>query len=75
MIGQFKKAQGGYTHVLVAIEKFMKWNEYKPIASLTTTKLIEFLQEIIFRFGILSVPWNRGTPYYSMKAWSPCGYL
>jgi hypothetical protein len=23
----------------------------------------------------LSVPWNRGTPYYSMKAWYPHVYL
>jgi hypothetical protein len=33
MIGPFKKAQGGYTHMLVAIDKFTKWIEYKPIAS------------------------------------------
>jgi hypothetical protein len=52
MIGQFKKAQGGYTHMLVAIDKFTKWIKYKLIAFLTTTKVIEFLQEIIFRFGI-----------------------
>jgi hypothetical protein len=25
MILPFKKAQGGYTHVLVAIDKFTKW--------------------------------------------------
>jgi hypothetical protein len=30
MIGPFKKAQEGYTHVLVAIDKFTKWIEYKP---------------------------------------------
>jgi hypothetical protein len=36
MIGPFKKAQGGHTHVLVAIDKFTKWIEYKPIASLTS---------------------------------------
>jgi hypothetical protein len=52
MIGPFKKAQGGYTHVLVAIDKFTKWIEYKPIASLTSTKTVEFIQDIIFRFGI-----------------------
>jgi hypothetical protein len=33
MIGSFKKSQGGYTHVLVAIDKFTKWIEYKPITS------------------------------------------
>ena len=52
MIGPFKKAQGGYTHVLVTIDKFTKWIEYKPIASLTSAKVVEFIQEIIFRLGI-----------------------
>jgi hypothetical protein len=52
MIGPFKKAQGEYTHVLVAINKFTKWIEYKPIASLTSAKAVEFIQYIIFRFGI-----------------------
>jgi transposase InsO family protein len=52
MIGPFKKAQGGYTHVLVSIDKFTKWIEYKPIASLTSAKAVEFIQDIIFRFGI-----------------------
>jgi hypothetical protein len=52
MIGHFKKAQGGYTHVVVAIDKFTKWIEYKPIASLTSSKAVEFIQDIIFRFGI-----------------------
>jgi transposase InsO family protein len=54
MIGPFKKAQGGYTHVLVAIDRFTKWIEYKPIASLTSAKAVEFIQDIIFRFGILN---------------------
>jgi len=52
MIGPFKKAQGGYTHVLVAIDKFTKWIEVKPIASLAASKAIEFIQDIIFWFGI-----------------------
>jgi hypothetical protein len=52
MIGPFKKAQGGYTHILVTIDKFIKWIEYKPIVSLTSTKAVEFIQEIMFRFGI-----------------------
>jgi hypothetical protein len=52
MIRPFKKAQGGYTHVLVAIDKFTKWLEYKPIASLTSANVVEFIQEVVFRFGI-----------------------
>jgi hypothetical protein len=50
MIGPFKKAQGGYTHILVAIDKFTKWIEYKPITSLTSVKAVEFMQEIMFSF-------------------------
>jgi hypothetical protein len=52
MIGPFKKAQGVYTHILVAIDKFTKWIEYKPIASLTLAKAVEFIQETMFMFGI-----------------------
>jgi hypothetical protein len=52
MIGPFKKAQGGYTHILIVIDKFTKWIEYKPITSLTSAKAVEFIQDIIFRFGI-----------------------
>jgi hypothetical protein len=52
MIRPFKKAQGRYTHVLVVIDKFTEWIEYKPISSLTSAKAVEFIQDIIFRFGI-----------------------
>jgi|SRR5690242_12375169 hypothetical protein len=47
-----QESSGGYTHVLVAIDKFTKWIEYKPIASLTSAMAVEFIQDIIFRFGI-----------------------
>ena len=46
------KAQGGYTHVLVAIDKFTNCIEFKPVACLTSAKAVEFIQDIIFRFGI-----------------------
>jgi hypothetical protein len=41
MVGQFKRAPGGHTHLLVAINKFTKWIEAKPITKCdgkTTTK-------------------------------------
>jgi hypothetical protein len=47
-----QESSRGYTHILVAIDKFTKWIEYKPIASLTSAKAVEFIQEIMFRFGI-----------------------
>jgi hypothetical protein len=51
MIGPFTTAPGGFTHVLVAIDKFTKWIEYKPIAKLTTDRVIDFISDILHRFG------------------------
>jgi transposase InsO family protein len=73
MIGPFKKAQGGYTHVLVAIDIFTKWIEYKPIASLTLAKAVEFIQDIIFRFGIPnSIITDLGSNFTSSKFFDFC---
>jgi hypothetical protein len=73
MNGPFKKAQGGYTHVLVAIDKFTKWIEYKPIASLTSAKTVEFIQDIIFRFGIPNnIIIDLGSNFTSSKFFDFC---
>jgi hypothetical protein len=73
MIGPFKKSKGGYTHVLVAIDKFTKWIEYKPIASLTSAKAVEFIQDIIFRFGIPnSIITDLGSNFTSSEFFDFC---
>jgi hypothetical protein len=73
MIGPFKKAQGGYTHLLVAIDKFTKWIEYKLIASLTSAKAVEFIQDIIFRFGIPnSIITDLGSNFTSSEFFDFC---
>jgi hypothetical protein len=73
MIESFKKAQGGYTHILVAIDKFTKWIEYKPIASLTSAKAVEFIQDIIFWFRILnSVITDLGSNFTSSEFFDFC---
>jgi hypothetical protein len=51
IIGPFTTAPGGFTHVLVAIDKFTKWIEYKPIAKLTTDRVVDFISDILHRFG------------------------
>jgi transposase InsO family protein len=73
MIGPFKKAQEGYTHILVAIDKFTKWIEYKPIASLTSAKAVEFIQEIMFRFRISnSIITDLGSNFTSSEFFNFC---
>ena len=73
MIGPFKKAREGYTHVMVAIDKFTKWIEYKPIASLTSAKAVEFIQDIIFRFRISnSIITDLGSNFTSSEFFDFC---
>ena len=36
---------------MVAIDKFTKWIEYKPIVKLTSERVVDFLCDILHRFG------------------------
>jgi hypothetical protein len=50
LVGQPKKVKGGFTHIFVAVDKFTKWIEVKPAASITVAKVVEFIKEIMYRF-------------------------
>ena len=45
-------AIGGYNHIFVAIDKFTKWIEVKPVTATTAAKAAEFIEEISHRFGV-----------------------
>nr|AAT94049.1 putative polyprotein [Oryza sativa Japonica Group] len=49
MVGPFKKAVGGYTHLFVAIDKFSKWIEAKPVVTITADKARDFFINIVHR--------------------------
>jgi hypothetical protein len=51
LVGQLKKAKGGFTHIFMVVFKFTKWIEVKPAASITVAKAMEFIKEIMYRFG------------------------
>jgi hypothetical protein len=51
LVGHFKKAKGGFTQIFVAVDKFRKWVEAKPTASITMAKLVEFVKEIMYRLA------------------------
>jgi hypothetical protein len=52
MIGPFKPAPGGFRYVYVAIDKFSKWIEYKPLIMAIAKKAADLLQDIVHRFGM-----------------------
>ena len=51
-MGPLKAAQGGYTHIFVAIDKLTKWIEVKPVSSTSAAKAVEFFKDITHRFGV-----------------------
>ena len=51
-MGPLRVSQGGYTHIFVAIDKFTKWIEVKPVSSTSAAKAAEFIEEITHRFGV-----------------------
>jgi hypothetical protein len=70
MIGAFTTAPGGFTHVLVTIDKFTKWIEYKPIAKLTPDRVIDFISDILHRFGFPNtIIMDLGSNFMANQFW------
>jgi IS30 family transposase len=64
LLGPFKKAKGGFTHIFVTVDKFTKWIEVKSAASITMSKAVEFIKEIMYRFGVSSpIITDNGTQF------------
>jgi ribonuclease HI len=51
LVGPLHKAPGGFTHLLVAIDKFSKWIEVRPLTSIRSEQAVAFFTNIIHRFG------------------------
>src|SRR4051812_30383920 len=52
MVRPFKMARGGMTHLLVAVDKFTKWIEARPIKKLDGPTAVRFLADIATRYGL-----------------------
>jgi hypothetical protein len=49
MIGPLPTAPGGFNRVLVAIEKFTKCIEVKPVTCPKADRVLDFLDELVHR--------------------------
>jgi transposase InsO family protein len=68
LVGPLQKAPGGYTHLLVAIDKFSKWVEVRPLNSIRSEQAVAFFTNIIHRFGVPnSVITDNGTQFTGRK--------
>ncbi|GKV28954.1 hypothetical protein SLEP1_g37938 [Rubroshorea leprosula] len=53
LLGPFVKGVGGVTHLVVAVDYFTKWVEARPLSSLTSRKIEDFVcSSVICRYGI-----------------------
>ena len=68
MVGPLKKGPGGFTHLLVAVDKFTKWIEAKPITNIRSEEAVKFFLDIIYRFGIPNcIITDHGTNFIRKK--------
>jgi transposase InsO family protein len=68
IVGTLQNAQEGYTHLLVAIDKFSKWVEAHPITNLRAEQAVSFFIDIIHRFGVPnSIITDNGSQFTGRK--------
>jgi transposase-like protein len=68
LVGPFKKVKGGFTHIFIAVDTFTKWIEVKFVASITAAKAVEFIKEIMYRFGVPNnIITDNGTHFTASK--------
>jgi transposase InsO family protein len=68
-----RKAPRGYTHLLVAIDKFSKSVEVRPITNLKVEQVVTFFTDIVYRFGVPnSIITDNGSQFTSRKFLELC---
>ena len=68
LVGPLKRAPGGFTHLLVAVDKFTKWIEARPITVIKSKQAMMFFTDIIHRFGVPnSIITDNGTQFTRKK--------
>jgi transposase-like protein len=64
-----QKTKGGFEYVFVAINKFTKWIKYKLLVKYSIAKAVEFIQDIMHRFGIPNrVITDLGSPFTAIAS-------
>jgi transposase InsO family protein len=74
LVGPFNKVKSGFTHIFAAVDKFTKWVKVNPTASITAAKAVEFVSEIMYRFGVPNnIITDNGTQFTARKFKDFCG--
>ena len=59
--------------MLVAVDKFTKWIEYKPIVKISSDRAVDFISDIIHWFGFpYTIITDLGSNFTSQSFWDFC---
>jgi transposase InsO family protein len=73
MIGPLPTASGGFNRVLVAIDKFTKWIEVKPVTCPKADRVLDFLDELVHRYGLPHrIITDLGSNFNNHQFWEYC---
>ena len=78
MVGPFKMSKDKKTDLLVAVDKFTKWVEAKPVIKCDAAIVVQFMKKVIFRFGFPhSIITDNGTNLSTgaMKEFCQCEHI
>ena len=68
LVGPLKRALGGYTHLLVTVDKFTKCIEARSISAIKSEQAMLFFLDIVHHFGVLnSIIMDNGTQFIGEK--------
>jgi hypothetical protein len=68
MLGPLRQAPEGFTHLLVAVDKFSKWIEVRPIMNVLSEEDVYFFADIIYRFSTPNtIITDNGTQFTGKK--------
>jgi transposase InsO family protein len=71
--GAAPTSTGGFTNLLVAVDKFSKWIEARPIVSVRSEEAVSFFTDIIYRFSIPNtIITDNGTQFTGKKFLNFC---
>jgi transposase InsO family protein len=74
MIGPLPIVPGGFNKVLVAIDKFTKLIEVKPVTFPKAERVLNFLDELVHRYGLPHrIITDLGSNFNNHQLWEYCG--
>jgi hypothetical protein len=72
-VGLFCTALGGYKHILVAVNKFTKWIEVRPVAKVPSEEAVKFIRDTTHRFGVPNrIITDLGKAFIGSVFWDFC---